>query len=147
MLFFFFLLFSDIFSSAFACSGACEHRQRDVFRSAGSRRLRRLLQPPGGPRPLLHHGLQLLRGDPCGDLSPDPEGHLVSARGAAAAYCVELLPSTSINPTPLCTGQRHFIFLKAAFCRSLDEACFSDECFLMCLATQHLITWMSTKSL
>ena len=71
--------------------GACQHRQRDVLRAARSRRLRRLLQPPGRPRPLLHHRLQLLRGDACRDISRHPEGHFVSATGAPAAYCVALL--------------------------------------------------------
>lgn len=72
-------------------SGACEHRQRDVFRAPRSWRLRCLLQPPGRPRPLLHHRLQLLRGDACRDISCHSEGHLVWSTGATAAYCVELL--------------------------------------------------------
>lgn len=91
------LVFCFVFSdtSSFLCLallGACEHRQRDVFRPAGARRLRSLLQPPGGPRPLFHHSLQLLWGDQCRDIGPDPEGHLVPPRAATAAYCVELLP-------------------------------------------------------
>ncbi len=47
-----------------ACSifltGALQHRQCDVFWTAGSRRLRSLLQPTARPRPLLRHRLQLL---------------------------------------------------------------------------------------
>lgn len=83
-----------VFSVILAPSGPCQHRQRDVFRTARSRRLRRLLQPPGGPRPLLHHRLQLLRGHTRRDASLHPEGHPVSAAGATAAYCVELLSPT-----------------------------------------------------
>lgn len=85
-------------------SGAREHRQCDVFRASRSRWLRHLLQPPGRPRPLLHHSLQLLWGDSRRNTSPHSEGHLVSATGATAAYCVELLPL-------VCTrGKKHFIF-------------------------------------
>lgn len=74
-------------------SGACEHRQRDVLWASRSRWLRCVLQPPGGPRPLLRHRLQLLRGHKRGEIGAHSEGHLVSATGAAAAYCVALLPS------------------------------------------------------
>lgn len=92
---------------SFAPSGAGEHRQRDVFRAPRSRRLRNLLQPPGGPRPLLHHRLQLLRGDARRDASSHPEGNLVSATGAARAYCVELLLPNRINPLFYTWGEKN----------------------------------------
>ncbi len=41
-------------------TGALQHRQCDVFWTAGSRRLRSLLQSTARPRPLLRHRLQLL---------------------------------------------------------------------------------------
>lgn len=103
---------SDISSFYLLClapSGACEHRQRDVFRATCSRRLRYLLQPPGGSRPLLHHCLQLLRGDACRDVSSDREGHLVSVTGAAAAYCVELLQSNRSAPLRSTWGKKDFV--------------------------------------
>lgn len=111
----FYLYRFDVFSLNLlflAPSGACEHRQRDVFRATRSWRLRHLLQPPGGPRPLLHHRLQLLRGDACRDISSHPEGHLVSATGATAAYCVELLLSNTIYPLIYTWEKKLFIFLE-----------------------------------
>lgn len=85
--------------SSLASAGACEHRQRAVFRAPGSRRLRRLLQPPGGSRPLLRHGFQLLRGDERRDFSSHSEAHPVRPAGAAAAYCVELTPRQTTTLT------------------------------------------------
>lgn len=101
--------------------GPCQHGQRDVFRPARSRWLRRLLQPAGRPRPLLHHRLQLLRGDARRDVSRHAEGHPVPAAGAASAPRVEPLPSHTSSST---REKKHFIVL------SLDEARFSwHECF------------------
>lgn len=75
----------------FASAGTHQYRQRDVFRAARSRRLRRVLQPAGGPRPLRRHRLQLLRGDQRRDNGSHSEGNAVRPAGAAAAYRVELL--------------------------------------------------------
>lgn len=102
-----FLLISHVI---LAPSGARQHGQRDVFRATRSGRLRHLLQPPGRPRPLLHHRLQLLRGDTCRDTSSHPEGHLVSAAGATAADCVELLLSNRINPLFYPWGEKNTLF-------------------------------------
>lgn len=118
------ILFCFVFgdTSSFLCLfflGACQHRQRDVFRPAGSRRLRRLLQPPGRPRPLLHHSLQLLWGDQRRDVGPDPEGHLVPPGGATAAYCVELLPVLQRRARSASHGTLNTIFLERRFVRRL----------------------------
>lgn len=82
-------------------SGAGEHGQRDVFWAPRSWRLRHLLQPPVRPRPLLHHRLQLLRGDKRRNVSRHPERHVVSATGTTAAYCVELLPQYVQRDEPI----------------------------------------------
>lgn len=97
------MIYADIglvSSSSSPPSGPCQHGQRDVFRPARSRRLRHLLQPAGRPRALLHHRLQLLRGDARRDVSRHAEGHPVPAAGAPSAPLVEPLPSRTSSSTP-----------------------------------------------
>jgi len=109
---FIFIPFSFIHFVSLVPSGACEHRQRDVFRAARARRLRRVLQPSGGPRPLFRYRLQLLRWDECRDVRSHSEGHLVSSTGAAAAYCVDLQPQRPTESSGSSSPRRKHCFWK-----------------------------------
>lgn len=90
-----------------------------MFRAPRSWWLRYLLQPSGRPRPLLHHCLQLLRGDQRGEPGSGPKGHAGSAPGAAAAWSVEKVPLH----TPLRHSERSIVFRQNY--RNHDEIFFS----------------------